>query len=880
MLLRNFRFSRILTWQTRRLVLLFAVLFSASFSIAVQEPLSEAAQEVLKKRCLACHGATQMSELDLRSREAALVGGTRGPSLVPGRPQQSALFLASAHQGELKMPPGSEAPLAPQELEVLRKWIEQGADWPGEAGGDKEPSWWSFRKLTRPEVPQLASGKQPKHPIDAFVMARLEKEKLAAAPLADKVTLVRRAYFDLIGLPPTPEQVERFLKDDSPRAWRNLIDELLDSPRYGERWGRHWLDVVRYADSAGFEGDLYYPNAWRYRDYVIKSFNEDKPYDRFVQEQIAGDELWPNNLELEGFYDMAPEKLEHLEARVGTSLYTFGPEIQESHLDGELLRYERLTDWVNTTGAAFLGLTVECSRCHDHKFDPLTQKDYFSLQAVFASSQPVTVPVVASTSMGHRDEFYHQTLALDEVRASYLTFEKQVKDRVMESKKTNYPPEVARAYEVPEKERTEEEAELATPLTELYMEMEIEEFLEGDEAKRYEELQRQVMKAAVAIPVKDASHKVRYDGFFDVPTATVLGHIDPEIIPDVYVLGRGELSLKKERVRPSLPAALRDPMAPAALLAGSSGPRYRKQLALWLTRPTHPLTARVMVNRIWQGHFGRGIVSTTNDFGRQGSLPSHPALIDWLASEFVDSGWSVKSMHRLIMTSRAYRRSSRFTSEKHRQADPDNGLLWRANRRRLEGEAIWDSIHFVAGTLNLRMGGRPSIPPLSTVELAPLRHKAWWVAPADAAEGRRRGVYIMTRRNFTFPMFDKFDVPNSSFSCARREVTTVAPQALWALNNEATYRRAQELATRLVREEGDRPEAWVEVAWLRALARSPSPKEKREALALVQHLSQEEAAASEKSWPEPLAQLGAERAAALTQLCLTVFNLNEFLYVD
>ena len=860
-------------------LLLWAV-WSLSPLMAAEEPVVEAAQQVLKQHCLACHGAARMSELDLRSRQAALAGGTRGPALLPGKPEQSPLFLASAHQGELKMPPGSEGPLAAQDLEVLRRWIEQGADWPGGVGGDSEPFWWSFRELSRPQVPQLAADRQTENPIDVFVLARLRKERLAVAPLADKVTLVRRAYFNLIGLPPTPEQVESFLKDDSPQAWRNLIDTLLDSPRYGERWGRHWLDVVRYADSAGFEGDVYYPNAWRYRDYVIKSFNEDKPYDRFVQEQIAGDELWPDNLELDGFYDMAPEKLEHLEARVGTSLYSFGPEIQESHLDGELLRYERLTDWVNTTGAAFLGLTVECSRCHDHKFDPLTQKDYFSLQAIFASSQPVPVPVVASTSMGHRDEAYHQVLALAEVRSAYLTFEKKVKDRVMESKQADYPPEAVRAYEIPAEDRPEEEAELAAPLMDLYMKMEIEQFLEGEEVKRYRELQGQIMKAAVAIPVEDASHKVLYDGFFDVPKATVLGHIDPEIIPDVHVLARGELSLKKERVPPSLPAALRDPAAPEALSFGTSGPRYRKQLALWLTGPNHPLTARVMVNRIWQGHFGQGIVATTNDFGRQGSLPSHPQLVDWLASEFVDSGWSVKSMHRLIMTSQAYRRSSSFTSERHRQEDPDNRLLWRANRRRLEGETIWDSIHFVAGTLNLRMGGRPSIPPLSTVELAPLRHKAWWVAPADESEGRRRGVYIMTRRNFTFPMFDKFDVPNSSFSCARREVTTVAPQALWALNNEAIYRRAQELAQRLVGEEGREPEAWVEAAWSRALARRPSAQEKREALALFQNLSQQEAADSEKSYPEPLASLGTARAAALTQLCLTVFNLNEFLYVD
>ena len=340
--------------------------------------LKQQAVDLLEKKCTACHGASQMSGLDLRQREGLLKGGKRGPSIQLGKAEESLLFQAAAHTGPLKMPPGSKSPLPEAELAILRDWINQGASWPESANASTRPArdWWSFRNLEKPPVPKMVNDADARNPIDAFVLSKLAGKHLKPAPLADKIALIRRAYVDLTGLPPTPAQVDQFLDDRSPRAFEKVVDELLASPQYGVRWARYWLDVVRYADSAGFEGDVYYPNAWRYRDYVIKSFNEDKPYDRFVEEQIAGDELWPDNLDLEGFYDVAPEKLEHLEARVATSLYTFGPEIQESHLDTAKLRYERLTDWVDTTGSAFLGLSFGCARCHDHKFDPIPQSDY------------------------------------------------------------------------------------------------------------------------------------------------------------------------------------------------------------------------------------------------------------------------------------------------------------------------------------------------------------------------------------------------------------------------------------------------------------------------------------------------------------------------
>jgi hypothetical protein len=438
-----------------------------------------------------------------------------------------------------------------------------------------------------------------------------------------------------------------------------------------------------------------------------------------------------------------------------------------------------------------------------------------------------------------------------------------------------------RAYEVPAEKRTSHEAELAAPLVKTYDEIKLEEVLTDEERTLQQKLRQDVVASVLRVPQKDASHGVRFDGFFDVPSATVLGHIETELIPDVYILERGDLGKNKAKVGPGLPAALTDEEDPADLVMEPSGARYRKALALWLTRPDHPLTTRVMVNRIWQGHFGRGIVGTTNDFGRQGQVPTHPELLDWLASKFVGQGWSVKSMHRLIMLSDTYQRDSRFTSVENSRLDPDNLYLWRMNRRRLEAEAIWDSIHAVAGDLNLKMGGRPIMPQLSKSEMRALRDKATWVVPADPAEANRRGVYILSRRNFMFPLFDKFDRPDPSASCPRREMTTVAPQASWLLNNEISLQQAIQLANRLVREHGINSEAWVEAGWLLVLARRPTAQESREALQLMETL---ERAGADEKWgdalPKELLGLDRSQAEALVKLCLSLFNLNEFVYVD
>ena len=867
-----------------------SILFLTMFAVFAQSEsqIQETARRILQSNCVSCHGEQRMSGLDLRNRESMLAGGKKGPALVPGKAEESLLFLAASHDGELKMPPG-KPPLPFPDLDALRDWIDGGARWDSmaTAGGSAEPAWWSLRRPRRPAVPTVRNQDRVRNPIDAFILDKLESQDLEPAPEADRRTLIRRAAFDLTGLPPTPEQVDRFLQDSSPNAYDKLIRDLLASPRYGERWARHWLDLVRYADSGGYETDEYFPNSWRYRDYVIKSLNENKPYDRFLQEQIAGDELWPDDLELhDNYYGISPEKLEHLEARIGTGLYTFGPEIVESLLDAPKLAYERMTDWVDTTGAVFMGLTLACARCHDHKFDPVSQRDYFRLQAVFAASDSVEIPVVTRMSRFHRNETYSRMIAVDEARRAYKLYLDGIKKRMITAAKSEFPPEVVSAHEVPDEKKTPQQAELAAALIEALraLNKDWEDRMTPEEKEEEKRLLEEMGKLIVLLPEVDSSHLVKFDGLYDVPKASVLGHREVELIPEVHVLDRGELGRRLERVTPGVPAVFDylgewDGWEPAS--SESPIPRTRRQLALWLSRPDHPLTARVMVNRLWQWHFGQGIVRTSNDYGAQGDPPTHPELLDWLALEFVARGWDIKSMHRLIMSSSTYRMASRYSNRRNSELDADNRNLWRMNRRRLEAEVMWDTLHSVAGTLKLKMGGRPAVPPLTDEELDVLPAPFLWPVSADSAEHTRRGIYILSRRSFTFPMFRTFDRPDSSLSCPRRQVTTVAPQALWFLNHRVGLQQARKLAERLVTGHGDNPSGWVENAWRIALSRSPSAEEKREALDLLDALSREEPAATkEMEVPVGLSSIGRARAAALTQLCLTIFNLNEFVYID
>ncbi|MFN8007338.1 MAG: PSD1 and planctomycete cytochrome C domain-containing protein [Terriglobia bacterium] len=614
--------------------------------------IDEAARKILETHCLACHGESRMSGLDIRQRDDLLKGGQRGPAVILGKALESRLYEAAAQIGELKMPPGQK-PIPAEELDVLRQWIDQGLPWTvtNSSPSKTEPSWWSFRRPQRPSVPKIGASEESIHPIDAFILAKLEEKGLAPAPIADKRTLIRRAYFDLLGLPPSPAQVESFVNNPSPKAYEALIDELLASPQYGERWGRHWLDVVRYADTGGYETDIYYPNAWRYRDYVVRAFNQDRPYDRFLQEQIAGDEIWPDDLNLDKSYKISPLKLEHLEARMGTGLYTLGPEIHESNMDARKLLNEKLTDWADTTGAVFMGLTLGCARCHDHKFDPISQKDYYSFQAIFAGSKETEFPVVMGMSVADHKQHYPRAIAVEEARIAYRLFEKKVKDRAFQPREKEFSHEAVAAFEIPEDRRSMQQKELAAPLVEAYNSIKLEEVLTPEEKQEQRTLYEKIAKTLLAIPERDAQG-AHFDGIFDLPLASGLGHREPDLIPPINILFRGDLDAERDKVSPAVPAVFQADIQMEAYSTHSALPHNRKKLALWLSQPDHPLTARVMVNRIWMWHFGRGIVSTPNDFGRQGQPPSHPELLDWLATEFVSRGWSIKSMHRLMMLRR------------------------------------------------------------------------------------------------------------------------------------------------------------------------------------------------------------------------------------
>ena len=699
---------------------------------------------------------------------------------------------------------------------------------------------WAFRKMVRPEPPareSLREAVRVRNPIDQFVLNRLEKAKLEPAVEASRATLIRRAYFDLIGLPPTAKEVQAFVADDSPEAWSELINTLLESKHYGERWARHWLDVARYADSGGYETDIYYRNAWRYRDYVVNSFNADKPFNGFVQEQIAGDELWPDDLDLDprNVYVPSDEKKRHLQARIATGFYSLGPRVHESGLDGKRLAYETMTDWVDSTASAFMGLTLGCSRCHDHKLDPFTQHDYFSLQAIFATARETEIHLWTSMEEADWRQHFPRVVAAQEAVNSYRQF--KVRNKI-------------------------EEGTQLTP----------------EQQSEAEKLLETIGKAVVALPeFSPGQGGIKYAELMQIPAANVLERKHPALIKPVHVLARGELSKPLAEMQPALPALLAEVTGTSAELPQLF--ESRKQLALWLTQPEHPLTARVIVNRVWQWHFSRGIVETSNDFGRAGQVPSHPELLDWLATKFVADGWLIKDLHRLIMNSATYRQSSYHVTDRHLDSDPDNRLLWRMNRRRLEGEVLWDAVHAAAGTLNLAMGGPPVIPPLSADEIASLRNKWHWVVSADPAQHTRRGLYILVRRNFKFPMFEVFDAPVNSVSCPVRDITTVAPQALWGLNNPSVFRQATHFAGRIVSEAGERPESQIDRAWWIALGRKPKREEADSAMRLLEQL-EEENVKPVKDLPETLHSLPPARASALSKLCLALFNLSEFAYID
>jgi hypothetical protein len=740
------------------------------------------------------------------------------------------------------MPPGT--PLEPESVALIERWIGGGARWPdavapATAGGRSQH--WAFHPPRRPEVPRTDSD-WARGPIDHFVAQKLRDAGLRPAAEADRASLIRRLAFDLTGLPASAGQVQHFVQDPDARAYEKLVEQYLASPRYGERWGRRWLDLVRYADTAGFEIDPYIPDAWRYRDYVIESFNQDKPYDRFLREQIAGDEFFP----------------EDPVAQTGTGLFCIGPNRDLYPDQADINRTEILTDYTDTVASVFLGLAAGCARCHDHKFDPIPQRDYYRLQAVFAPAVKTKVALNRLTSLGFEVAENVREIKLREIGEEIGVLQTRCRTLLLDDKLRLLPQEVQTALRLDDPRRTARQRELATVYASRVRidDDQIRACLDAGEAKHLRAIEKRLVDLFANYRAKPFAC-----GITDVG----------DYAPKTLVPGKGGRT--EEEVKPGFLSALGGGSIPDRSFARpTTGPiplmpttGRRHALAEWLTRPDHPLTARVMVNRVWQFHFGRGLVATPSDFGTRSRPPSHPELLDWLATEFVAHGWSVKHLHRLILRSATYRQSSNSTTEA-RAADPENVYLSRFSRRRLEAEEVRDAVLQATGSLNLRMGGRPVVPPLSKEELFNMigRTGDAWVVTADVSEHGRRSAYLIQRRTFRMPMMEVFDAPETMVTCPGRDSSTTAPQSLTLLNGSFVVEEAGRLAARLVAAHRDDERAMIEAVWRHVLSRDPTG---------------EEAASATHFLRAQRANTGSPQAA-LTELIRGVLNLNEFLYVD
>jgi len=710
-------------------------------------------EPVLKARCYGCHGAKlQLHGLRLDRKADALKGGESGaPSLVPGKSAESLIIkYISGQYKDVVMPPSGPR-LTAEQIALFKRWIDGGAEWPADGSAvesKKGSDHWSFQPLTRPAVPAVKDA-WVRNPIDAFVLLRLRARGWKPAPTAAPAALMRRVFLDLTGLPPTLEEQARFAKN--PMA---AVDELLARSTYGERWGRHWLDLVRYAETNGYERDATKPNAWRFRDYVISAFNSDKPFNRFVLEQLAGDEL--------------PDASAETFTAIGYN--RLGPWDDEP-ADPATDRFDQLDDIVSTTSQVFLGLTIGCARCHNHKFEPLTARDYYSMVAVFNGLQR------------------------------------------------------------PRNGRTELDLPIGTwP--------EVERGIARD--AKITELQ----KAKVPLTAELKSVPDTGRGYY-------MRELSAKPAP-TFLLVRGKPEQLGPEVQPAVPEILNKSPLAAVPTEHSSGRRLA--LAQWLVDKKNPLTARVIVNRVWQHHFGEGLVRTPSDFGVMGERPTHPELLDWLAAWFMDNGWSIKKLHRLIMDSNAYR-MSRQNNAQYAAKDPEARLLWRLPYQRLEVEAIRDSVLAVSGQLNPKMGGPSMYPhiPKAAMQGSSDPDKIW--KESDEREASRRTVYAFLKRSMVVPMLELLDLCDTSRTAAKRQNTSVATQALTLFNGDFINRQAVHFAARLRREAGAEPVKQIELAYRLTLARVPS---KDETLLLVEFLKRE----------------------SLEQMCRAMFNLNEFVYAD
>ena len=758
---------------------------------------------VLVEHCHRCHGPESgagKARLRVDSLEALLNGGVSGPAIVRGEPARSPLILAVRHEGDVAMPPRKK--LAASEVEALTAWVRMGAPWPDTSriaapaatpGGGTVPRWpesargfWAFRKPAAASPPPVRDPAWPSSPVDRFILARLEAAGLRPAPAADRRTLLRRVTLDLLGIPPTPGETDSFLRDDSADAFERVVERLLASPRYGERWGRHWLDVARYADSNGMDDNLAYSDAWRYRDYVIRSLNDDRPFDQFLREQIAGDIIAESD----------PQRRDEL--IVATGFLAIGPKMLAED-DPVKQQMDIVDEQLDTTCRVFLGLTMGCARCHDHKFDPVAMSDYYAMAGIFASTR---------TMLSHRVDSKWNATALGDPRSVLrLDDVEQIIDRHDNALVNGNPNRMT------DRERS-----------------------------AHSTLLEEARKEYAAIPKAMAVAEGRGD--------------------DLAIFLRGNHLTRGPVVPRRLPTILAGDEQPSTT-RDSSG---RLEVARWLTGPRNPLTARVIVNRVWRWHFGRGLVRTVDNFGKLGETPSHPELLDWLANRFIADGWSLKALHRRVLLSATYRMGTARDEEAARR-DPEDRLLWRWPRHRMDAEALRDSLLAVSGALDSTMGG-------TLLASTPFQDLSLTGVSRDPNLYRsdRRSVYLPVLRGALYDVFQAFDFPDPAVPNGDRAATTVASQALFMMNGAIVGRASERLADDLLARSGLGDGERLAMACRRILGRPAAPEEVSRWEAFLARYQAARSLAAEPA--------GRRRRLAWQGLCRALLSSNEFVYVN
>ncbi len=830
----------------------------------------EEVRGILQARCVACHGAAEKKGgLDVRTAASRLKGGVSGPAVVPGKPDES-LLLRRILAGQ--MPPEKQAKAlavelpTPAETEKIRAWIAAGAPGPAApkpfpAIEEKDKQFWSFQPPVAPSVPKVKGA--VRNPIDAFLLAKLEAKGLTYSAEADRLTLLRRATLDLTGLPPTPAEIAAYLADTSKDAYEKLVDRLLASPRYRERWGQHWLDLAGYSDSEGFgQDDGVRRFAWRYRDYVIRSLNADKPYAQFLTEQIAGDELSDDWKRANG--SASPEMLDRLAA---TGFLRTTPDPTNSAERGLLSeRMNIVAEELEVLTSSVMGLTVGCARCHNHKYDPIPQRDHYRLSAILQGAYDPyewRTPSKRELDLALESERVEVEKVNGPIQAEIAKLQAQMdkaaepfRAQILEERLKALPAEVRAELQIPAARRSDAQKYLAGKF----------ESVLKIEARELERKFPEYLAEVQPLQKEIQAHRNRLKPKPHVRVLT--DNLEPSTH---FLLRRGEPASFGEVVEPGVPAVLANaalqPYKPEPRFAGTTGRRLG--LAKWLTQPNHPLTARVAVNQLWMRHFGRGIVASVSNFGRSGMAPSHPELLDWLATTFVSNNGSLKTMHRLMMTSQAYRQSSKVDQARI-AADPENVLVSRMPLRRMDAETLFDSLITAAGRLDPTAFGPPA-----DLDIRPDKE----VTVKAGKDGFRRSIYVLHRRQTPVSLMDAFDQPSMTPNCTERRRSNVATQALHMMNGSMAWELAKYMAGRVIDDaDGDRARQ-VELIYLRALSRMPSQAEVK--------LGMDAIASFRAAWPARLASdNGAEpRAAtagwlAVANYCHAILNSAEFSFID